>query len=195
MSMEMNVAGRFGEQQRCGPTVRLLAVGLVASVLASQAAAGRDSYHDLLVVYRCEVVHRLERVYVSGNPANDRDRFIAVTVPGHPHGYVQCIFHDHQTGLYCEAASGFWYDKPGTPRTFHQPPAAIAALARLGFDTDDSKGNFKIDFPVAAPPDFNAIADFILRALHDGYGARADSNLEFNAPFAPNTPTTCIPVS
>ena len=194
MSTIMNVSGRLSEQQKGKPTIRLLVASLVASVLACQAAAA-ESFHDLLVVYRCEVVQRLERIYATGNPANDRDRFIAVTVPGHPHGYVQCIFHDNQTGLYCEAASGFWYDKPGTPRTFHQPPAAIAALARLGFDTDDSKGNFKIDFPVAAPPDFNATADFILRALYDGYGARADSNLKFNAPFAPNTPTTCIPVS
>lgn len=172
-----------------------IAVSLVVAVMAGQVAFAADSFHDLLVVYRCEVVHRLEQIYGAGNPASDRDRFITVTVPNHPHGYVQCIFHDSQTGLYCEAASGFWFNKPGTLRTFHQPAAAVAALARLGFDTDDSKGNFKTDFPVAAPPNFNAAADFILRALHDGYGARADSNLKFNAPFAPNTPTTCIPVS
>ena len=65
----------------------------------------------------------------------------------------------------------------------------------MGFDTDNSKGNFKIDLPVADPPDFNAAADFILRALHDGYGARGDMALKFNAPFAPKTPSTCVPVS
>jgi hypothetical protein len=45
------------------------------------------------------------------------------------------------------------------------------------------------------PPDFNAAVDFILRALHDGYGARGDVALKFNAPFAPKTPSTCVPVS
>jgi hypothetical protein len=175
--------------------MRFAALGLIAALMVSQAAAARDSFHDLLSVYRCEVVHRLEQIYATGDPASDRDRFIAVTVPGHPHGYVQCIFHDNQTALYCEAASGYWYDKEGSPRTFRQSPEAVAALARLGFDTDDSKGNFKTDIGLADPPDFNAAADFILRALHDGYGARGDMNLRFNVPFAPKAPSTCVPVS
>ncbi len=34
-------------------------------------------------------------------------------------------------------------------------------------------------------PDLNAIADFMLRALHDGYGASAERELRFNAPLAP----------
>jgi hypothetical protein len=35
----------------------------------------------------------------------------------------------------------------------------------------------------------------MLKALHDGYGARADMTLRFNAPFAPHTSSQCIPVS
>jgi hypothetical protein len=49
----------------------------------------------------------------------------------------------------------------------------VAALGRLGFSTDGSQGNFRIDLDVAEKPDFNAISDFMLKALHDGYGARA----------------------
>jgi hypothetical protein len=168
---------------------------MVAVMTTMAVPAAANSFHDLLVNYRCEVVNRLEQIFQTGDPSKDRDRFIAITVPGHPHGYVQCIFHDHETALYCEAASGYWYDKEGAPRTFHQPRQAIEALARLGFDTEDSKGNFHIDLPVAKPPDFNAAADFILRALHDGYGARGDMRLQFSAPFAPKMPSTCIPVS
>jgi hypothetical protein len=175
--------------------MRIASSVLMATLAAGQAAIASDSFHDLLVVYRCEVVNRLEQIYATGDPANDRDRFIAVTVPGHQHGYVQCIFHDHQTGLYCEAASGWWYDKEGEPRTFRQPPETITALARIGFDTDDSEGNFKVDLDLADPPDFNAAADLILRALHDGYGARGQMNLRFNAPFSPKAPSTCVPVS
>jgi hypothetical protein len=108
---------------------------------------------------------------------------------------VQCIFHDNNTKLYCEAASGFYYDGPGEPRTFHHPTSAIAALGRLGFSTDDSGGNFNVDLDVSDPPNFNTLADFMLEALHDGYGARADMKLQFNAPFAPRPTSKCIPVS
>jgi hypothetical protein len=167
----------------------------VAIMAATVGPAAADSFHDLLVNYHCEVVNRLEQIFRAGDPSKDRDRFIAITVPGRADNYVQCIFHDHETALYCEAASGYWHDKQGAPRTFHQPRRTIEGLARLGFDTDDSKGNFSIELPVARPPDFNAAADFILRALHDGYEARGDMQLRFNAPFAPKTPSTCVPVS
>lgn len=174
--------------------MRSVTVGLLAAVLMSQAAVA-DSFHDLLVVYRCEVVHRLEQIYRSGDPTVDHNRFIAVTVPDRPQAYVQCIFHDHQTGFYCEASSGFHYEKESVPRTFYQPPETIVALAKLGFDTHGSVGNFEVDLDIGSPPDFNAMADFILRALHDGYGARADTKLRFNAPFAPGMPSACVPVS
>ena len=174
----------------------MLAAAL-APLLAAPAARAEmsKSFHALLEVYRCEVVHRLEQVYAAGDPASDRHRYIAISVPGRVQAYVQCMFHDHESKIYCEAASGFYYTKQGAARTFHQPPQTIAALARLGFSTDNSVGNFKVDFDVADPPDFNAMADFILQALHDGYGARGQMNLRFNAPFAPRAPSTCVPVS
>jgi hypothetical protein len=175
-------------------TIRIAAMAAFCLVPSLALAEMSTSLRALLVAYRCDVVKRLEQIYVTGDPASDRDRFIAVTVPAHPHGYVQCIFHDNQTGLYCEASSGFYYAKAGEPR-FRQSAATIAALARMGFDTDDSSGNFNIDLPIADTPDFNAAADFILHALHDGYGARGDMALQFNAPFAPKTPSTCVPVS
>src|SRR5262249_49174338 len=99
------------------------------------------------------------------------------------------------TKILCEAASGFYYSKPGEPRTMRLSPEAVAALGQLGFSTDDSAGNFSIEFAVANPPDFNAIADFMLKALHDGYGARAETKLRFSAPFARRPTSKCIPVS
>lgn len=167
---------------------------LVITILMSPSVRA-DSLHDLLVVYRCEVVNRLEQIYLTGNPASHRNRYLAISVPRRIQAYVQCIFHDNNTKIYCEAASGFWYSKKGEPRTFRQTPEAIDALAGLGFDIDDSAGNFNIDREIGTPPDFNALADFMLRALHDGYGARGNMNLEFNAPFAPKAPSTCVPVS
>ena len=97
--------------------------------------------------------------------------------------------------MLCEAASGFYDNVASVPRSRHLPANAIAALGRLGFSTDDSAGNFQIWFDVTDPPDFNAIADFTLKALHDAFDARAAVTLEFNAPLAPRATTKCIPVS
>lgn len=166
----------------------------LVALVANGSAYAADSFHDLQVAYRCEVVRRLERIYTTGDPASQRNRFIAITMSNNRGNYVQCMFHDNNSGVYCEAASGYWQTKEGAVRTAYQPPATIRAFAQLGFDTDDAKGNFNVDRDVGKPADFNAIADFILRALHDGYGARADMRLQFRAPFAPFTPTSCIPV-
>ena len=171
------------------------AVAVFVLLTPVEAAEMRGSLRSLLAAYRCEVVNRLERIYQRGNPAaSDRDRFIAITVREHPHGYVQCIFYEHRLSMLCEASSGFHFDKPGAPRTFRLAPEAVAALGVLGFSTDDSQGNLRREFDVDSPPDFNRIADFMLTALHDGYGARADSALKFNAPFARRGGTTCLRV-
>ena len=45
------------------------------------------------------------------------------------------------------------------------------------------------------PPDLSRIADFILKALHDGFSARANDALEFSAPLAPHATVKCNPVS
>jgi hypothetical protein len=96
--------------------------------------------------------------------------------------------------MLCEASSGYYDSKPDQPRVYRLPAASITALGSLGFSTDDSAGNFQIWFDVPDPPDLNRIADFILKALHDGYGVRAGGKLEFNAPAAPRTSTQCVPV-
>src|SRR5579872_933081 len=127
---------------------------LLAALLlpVSAAAQEADTFHDLLVEYRCPAVDRLEQVYAAGDPASSRHRFLAITVPDAVQAYVQCIFHETNTKLYCEAASGYYYDAPGAPRTFHHPARVIAALGRLGFSTDDSAGNFNVDLDVPDPP-------------------------------------------
>ena len=172
--------------------ITIAALWLIPSLAFAQMPA---SLRDLLVEYRCQLVDRLERIYEYGDHDSHRDRFIAVTVPEHRHGYVQCMFAANRTKLLCEASSGYYYNRTGAPRTFHLSTEAIAGLARLGFSTDDSAGNFRYEAGIGSPPDLNAIADLILAALHDGYGARADSRLSFNAPFAPRATSKCIPVS
>jgi hypothetical protein len=167
----------------------------VAALALTEPASAADSFLDLQVAYRCEVVRRLEQIYAAGNPRRDRDRFLAITVLDETYAYVQCRFHDNRSRVRCEASSGFWMAKKGQPRTFYLPPPAVAALAKLGFDTDDSAGNFSIDQVADKSGDFRPLADFMLRALHDGYGARSNTKLEFNAPFAPAAAVSCTPTS
>jgi hypothetical protein len=167
---------------------------IASAILLMLSAAGAqisDSLRALLVEYRCPIVDRLDRIYEHASPNDYRDRFLAVTLSGHP----QCLFAENRTWLLCEASSGYYYNRSGVPRTFYLAPDAIASLGRLGFSTDDTAGNFRYQARLGPLPDLNAIADLILTALHDGYGARAQSRLTFNAPFAPRATSKCIPVS
>jgi len=173
--------------------VRMLLTIAVLITPVTAAAQDADSFRDLLIQYRCPVVDRLERIYEASDPSDSQNDFIIIDFAARPQDYVQCVF-DTRTKMLCEAASGFYFSKPDQPRLYRLPGQAVAALGRLGFSTDDSAGNFRIEFDIANPPDLNAIADFMLKALHDGYGARANMTLRFNAPLAPRTSSKCIPV-
>jgi hypothetical protein len=168
----------------------------IAAALAFTApASAADSFADLQAAYHCDVVRRLEQIYATGDPRIDLNRYLVITLPARTHAYVQCQIFDHRKRIHCEASSGFWLTKKGQKRTFYLPPRAVAALARLGFDTDDSAGNFNLDRDVDISANFHPLADLMLRALHDGYDARRDTKLQFNAPFAPATPESCIRMS
>jgi hypothetical protein len=173
------------------------ALVVAGTLLASNTVSAEDAtatLRELLMQFRCPVVDRLERIYAIGDPETHLDEYLIVAFPDRPENYVQCLFYQRDK-IMCEAASGFYLDPPEKPRTARLPAGAVAALGRLGFSTDDSAGNFRIDLDVADPPDFRAIADLILNALHDGYGARADMDLLLVAPYAPHATTKCDPTS
>lgn len=177
---------------------RTIVAALLCSAAAWSTAAMAEpsaTLRDLVAKFRCPLADRLEQVYTAGRATRQRDRFIVVTVPEHPHGYVQCMFVKRKTTLLCEAASGYFVSTRDAPRLFRLPDEAVAALGQLGFDTADRKGNFRIMVKLPKPPDFDGIAEFILQALHDGYDARAQSNLRVNAPFAPRPTPKCAVVN
>jgi hypothetical protein len=161
---------------------------------ATSPAQEASSLQPLLDQYRCPIVDRLERIYAKGDPERFPDEYLIVDRPGFPEHYVQCLFYKRGK-LYCEAASGFFFAAPDQPRTMHLSASSVAALAQLGFSTDDSHGNFSLYRDVTEPPDFGSIADLMLKALHDGYGARADTELDFHAPYAAKGSPKCVPVS
>jgi hypothetical protein len=169
---------------------------LAAALAAPAVAAAEDdvAYGELQARYRCPIVDRLERIYATGDPEKNPDEYLIVDMPLLREHYVQCIFYKRGK-IYCEAASGYFLNTPGQPRTMHLAADAIAALAALGFSTDGAEGNFKLYRDVAEPPDFGAIADLILKALHQAYGADGQTTLAFHAPYAPRATRKCEPVS
>ena len=149
---------------------------------------------ELLTQYHCAVVDRLEQIYRAEDSSNPQNWFLIVYFAANTNDYVQCVF-DTKTRMLCEAASGFYDKVASEPRTRWLSASSVAALGRLGYSTDDSAGNFQAWLGVAEPPDLGAIADFILKTLHDGYAARANDALNFNAPLAPHAVKACVPVS
>jgi len=174
----------------------LLAATLMTLIVPAAAWANDPAatLRELLVQYRCPVVDRLEQMYQAVGASGPRNPFLIIELAARPQDYVQCVFNS-ATRMLCEASSGFYHGIPGQPRTYRLAPNALAALAHLGFSTDDSAGNFQISFDVSSPPDLNRIADLMLKTLHDGYGARAGVSLLFNVPLAPRATSKCIPVS
>jgi hypothetical protein len=183
----------MGEIVMWGNCARTFAAIGITTLASSQCFAADDSFQNFQAAYRCDIMERLKLIQATGNPARPLNRYLAISTP--TRNYVQCIFQEGNSYVHCEASSGFWAMKRGRERTVYQTPRAIAALASLGFDTDDSVGNFRIEHPTATPADFASLTDLMLRALHDGYGARSDTVLVFNAPFAPYRPAACVPIS
>ncbi|MCJ2053576.1 TY-Chap domain-containing protein [Methylobacterium sp. J-070] len=123
-----------------------------------------------------------------------RDRFVIVALKDQPQRYVQCVFHDHDSRMFCEASSGAY--GPAGPGRFRLDAPARAALRALGFVQADPGKNFVRDVDLGDPPDVTVAADLMLAARHDGYGARPGSVIEISAPYGDDPVADCgTPVS
>lgn len=66
----------------------------------------------------------------------------------------------------------------------------------MGFDVTLSEHNYRKQTDIGLKkPDLHELADFMLTALHDGYGARTDSEISAVAPLAPPPYAKCQPLS
>ncbi len=169
-----------------------VAVAMLAAV-GPVAAGSSTDLTAFLAAYRCDV----ERA------ANDPRRSDAQVLFGdraaliRPRPACSPPLVENDSKILCEAESGFYRQKAGEPRQFRVTPQALAALARLGFSTDDSKGNYRRIIDLTGAGDFTVVADLLLSALYQGYGARLNSRLEWEAPLAPGRGTfaRCAPLS
>ena len=111
------------------------------------------------------------------------DRYLIIEVAERP-GYVQCLLYSKDRKIVCEVASGF-YDKPGVR---YVPPSAIPALSRLGYSTDARRGNYKQRFRVKDDGSLAAVAELLIRTLHDVYGVMPDHHFRYEAPLVTERP-------
>jgi hypothetical protein len=109
---------------------------------------------------------------------------------------VQCIFLDDDTRMLCEAASGFYASATPESRIHFLPASRIAALGWLGFSTDDTEGNFQLMIDFDGEPNLDAVAEIVLTALYEVYGARLGMELEWKSLLADFDPrdSSCIPI-
>ena len=63
-------------------------------------------------------------------------------------------------------------------------PSGSAALARLGFDVSETKGNFVQRLPIRGDADIEAVGQLMLSALHQGYRGAPDRPIQFVSPNA-----------
>jgi hypothetical protein len=171
---------------------------VVALVLACTvpAAAGTDeALDDFVAMYHCAVVEMIARVHAHPHP-EQMHRFIILDRLDAGSSYVQCLFFHSDHAMLCEAASGFYASRGDEPRLW---PSERKALADLGFSKDGSHGNFQRYFTIRSTSQFDTIADVMLRALYEGYGARKDEIIEVHSPYAmPHgllPRQHCVPVS
>jgi hypothetical protein len=76
------------------------------------------------------------------------------------------------------------------------PRARLPALARLGYDTDASKGNYVREFKLDAK-DAPPLAEFMLRSLCEAFLDNPDVQLAFDTPLMEPSPLVdaCQPTS
>ena len=176
-----------------------LCISLVLATAApasGSASAADGDLDDFVGTYQCSLAGLIAKIHAHKQP-NDQNRFIVLALPGPTAAYVQCAFGNKDREGLCEASSGWWNNSWEKP---HFMPAQLAGLAKLGFSTNGSHGNFQrqMNFPADGPEPY-ALATLMLSALYEGYGARKEMQIEVVAPFALRhgylPRQRCVPIS
>jgi hypothetical protein len=178
------------------PTTRNILAALLATCTPAICIGAEDQERAFVDRSKCVVLAALDAI--SDTPmktSQDQNRFLILDPLDHRQGYLQCVLYDWDKMIRCEAASGFYEHRPGEPRLHYVAGAQLAALARLGFSTDDSRGNYVREFAVKGPSDFSAIAEFALSAMFEAYpGPRLE--IRVVAPYRrEKDDRACAPIS
>ena len=160
----------------------LLALILLLHPATSRAAAPDPELEALRARLYCPILAYLKAIHAHA--PTPHERYLVVGMKGRGGYYVQCLFHDDDSGLFCEVASGSW-ERPAKQLV---PPQRLPRLAALGFSTDGTKRNFQRDRPVTGPESLAETADTMVRAFREAYGVRANENFTMLAPLVREPP-------
>lgn len=174
-------ARTFERRRRRALLAVAVALANAIALAPRSAAADGDSLGGFLSAYRCPVMVRLAAIHARGDRKREDNRFLILALQKGEVSYVQCAFFDEDRRILCEAASGYYNAPKGAPRTAYLPVDSIAALAKLGFSTDDSHGNFQREMEIRGRSDFNSVAELLLTALYESDGARLKSKIEVHS--------------
>ena len=180
--------------------MRIIMAGLLALAASllmpcPARASETDGLAALRARYHCELAARLAKLKAAKGRSN---RFIIVADVLRPFHFAQCLFDADGERVLCEASSGFFTQRDGGPRRYVPSLQTVAALARLGFSTDDSQGNFQRALEARTDDQVSQIADLLLATLHHAYGVRLETLLHIEAPLAPlsrKERARCLPMS
>jgi len=171
---------------------RVLAYAAAIAVGAHAAAASAAGIEAFIAIHKCRVAEGLRMIAAT---TERRDPFLILAWPpsSPAQGYVQCLFNDDSSRIYCEAQSGTLDPGPGR----RPSPSGLAALARLGFDMDATKGNFQRRLAIRGPYDIDGVAAFMLAALYAGYQGVVDRPIIWVSPNASEAVAAqrCAPIS
>ncbi len=157
-------------------SIIILVASFSASALA-HAETGNDAAETLdkfLLINKCAVASMIQQIHQHA-PTDDHMRYLILEAEG-TNGYVQCVMHDNDTAIYCEAASGYYF------KSLKISASGLSTIARHGFSTDASKGNFNFDVPITGSLTFDDIADRMLQTLYRAYNAHTD-HIDIKAPL------------
>jgi hypothetical protein len=145
-------------------------------ILGGHGAAGftdRATSRCALHEWRCPVAAYLDGITRSSKEL--KSRYLILWAKKHPEFYVQCHFFDDDRQVHCEAASGFYYPKIAGFATAEQ----LEALARIGFSTDATHGNFAQERPFRV----DEVATLLIETLARVFAFNIGDALEYNAPL------------
>jgi len=173
--------------------LRILCGAILAVQFCNNLAVAQvpDTRVALFARYHCPLTDLLRQVYEAPSPFQKLDRYLALTAPLIHKNYIQCMFAENRTKLYCEASSGYYDEAMGKPRRVFPSEETKAAFAKLGFKTGNDEKNFPFERDFKGVPDFGEIAGLMLDAMHDCFGARAGTRLTVHAPFARKVEADC----
>jgi len=154
---------KFSPLQSVWLSICLLILILPASVSAEPAAA---NLNRLLTAYTKPVFDMLSHIHA--HEITQHARFLILSSRSNPQYYVQCLFYDKDTKIFCEAASGF-YSEP----QYHLSAKGRNAIRNMGFRVDDSTRNYPhVDIDVTGPETLWTVSGMMLETLYRGYGVR-----------------------